>query len=52
MRLPNARDAIVSRDKLENYLLDLAHPFVGLFAVAEKRRQAAALQKQISTIST
>jgi hypothetical protein len=26
MQLPNADDAIVPRNKLENYLLDLAHP--------------------------
>jgi hypothetical protein len=29
MQLPNADEAIVPRDKLENYLLDLAHPIGG-----------------------
>jgi hypothetical protein len=29
MQLPNADEAIVPRDKLENYLLDLAHPMGG-----------------------
>jgi hypothetical protein len=29
MRLPNAHEAIVPRGKLENYLLDLAHPIGG-----------------------
>jgi hypothetical protein len=29
MKLPNADEAIVPRHKLENYLLDLAHPIGG-----------------------
>lgn len=29
MPLPNAQDAIVLRTKIENYLLDLAHPIGG-----------------------
>jgi hypothetical protein len=29
MQLPNADEAIVARDKLENYVLDLAHPIGG-----------------------
>jgi hypothetical protein len=29
MQLPNTHDAIVTRDKIENYLLDLAHPIGG-----------------------
>ncbi len=29
MRLPNADDAIIPMNKIENYLLDLAHPIGG-----------------------
>jgi hypothetical protein len=29
MGLPNAHDAIIPMDKVENYLLDLAHPIGG-----------------------
>src|SRR5436190_24354623 len=29
MRLPNAHDAIVPREKIQDYLLDLAHPIGG-----------------------